>query len=53
MRDNVFAYLDAMMRSRLINMLGAAPHIRREFNISLQESKEYLEQWIKIKHGVT
>lgn len=43
----VFKFLDDLRSSGPINMLGAAPHIMRRFDLSGKEALRYLRLWIE------
>ena len=40
-------YLIALRDSGETNMWGAAPYIQREFNVTYQEAKQILIEWIQ------
>lgn len=41
-----FAYLDSLRASGKVNMLGAAPYLAEEFNLSISEARKILYKWI-------
>jgi len=46
MKESVFAFLDAIRESGKINMFGATPYIVEEFDITKQEARKLLKEWM-------
>lgn len=42
----VFAYLDDLRESGIINMFGAPGHVVREFGCSRQEASDFVSEWM-------
>lgn len=47
MKNNVFSYLDKLRAKGEINMLGVIPVIQEAFDISYEEARDYLLEWMK------
>ena len=45
-QDEIFAYLDAVRESGIINMFGAAPLLQEEFGLDRREAKDLLLAWM-------
>ena len=45
--DEQLEYLDDLRDSGITNMLGAAPYVKDEFDLSDKEAREVLTYWIK------
>lgn len=43
--EEYFSFLDDLRESGSINMFGAGPYLREEFNLSKNESYEILADW--------
>ena len=41
-----FDYLEALRKSGVTNMFGAAPYLVREFNMTEDEAVKILKQWM-------
>ena len=48
-REECFAYLDALGDICLINMLGAGPHLAKEFDIDDNVARNILTEWMNFK----
>ena len=42
-----FEYLDALRESAITNMFGAAPYLANAFDLSKQEAREILKEWME------
>ena len=43
---NEFVFLNNLRESGVTNMFGAAPYLQEEFDLSRQEAKEVLLEWM-------
>ena len=48
-REECFAYPDALRDSCLRNMLGAGPHLAKEFDIDDNAARNILTEWMNSK----
>ena len=44
--DEHLDYLDELRESRITNMLGAAPFVKREFGLTTDQSLKVLSYWM-------
>ena len=44
---SIFALLDTIRESGIVNMFGATPFVREQFKLSRKESFEILALWMK------
>lgn len=48
LKEEVFAFLDEVRESGMINMFGAAPHIRYAFpDVDTAQSRTLLKEWME------
>lgn len=45
--NKYWTYLESLKKSGIINMYGAAPYLVLTFDISLDEAKDILADWMK------
>ena len=45
--EDMLFWLDDIRDSGLINMFGAAPYVRKEFNLSKRDARAVLSYWMK------
>jgi len=45
-REGMFAYLDALRESGMVNMFGAGPHLAQEFGLGQREAVKVLAEWM-------
>lgn len=45
--NKYWLYLEALRRSGITNMWGAAPYLQEEFDLSYEEAVKILGDWIK------
>lgn len=45
-KECIFEYLNDLWNSGVTNMFGAAPYIQREFNVTREEARELLIEWM-------
>ena len=45
--DQYFAYLDGLRESGIVNMFGSAPYLRREFDLTDQEARWIVTEWME------
>ena len=53
-KEEYFQYLDALRESGITNMFGAAPYLQNEFELSRNESRVILSEWMETfeqRHG--
>lgn len=41
-----WVFLEELRKSRVTNMFGAAPYLAEEFNLSKNEAREILAEWM-------
>ena len=46
-QEVVFRFLEALRKSGVTNMFGAAPYIEEQFGCSRQEARHWLLKWIE------
>jgi len=46
-QDEVNLFLDDLRQSGVTNMFGAAPYLRREFDLRQQEASDMLIEWMR------
>ena len=47
MEDEVFEYLDALRKSGVINMMGAGAYVQREFEMSREDARDIVLEWMR------
>jgi len=47
-KEEVFAFLDIIRETGLMNMMGAATNIQEEFEVTRREARELLLEWMEI-----
>jgi len=47
MKQEIFDYLNDIKEYGDINMLGATPYLIEMFNLTKQEARNYLSEWLK------
>ena len=45
-KNKYWLYLEALRKSGVTNMFGAAPYLQREFDLSRDEASEILLDWM-------
>jgi len=45
--DEQLEYLDDLRESGIVNMFGASPYVRDEFDLTKKEAREVLSYWMK------
>lgn len=45
-KEEVFRFLDSVRESGAINMFGAAPYVQESFDVSRNEAKTLLLEWM-------
>ena len=53
-KEEYFQYLDALRESGITNMFGAAPYLQNEFELSRNEARDILIEWMETfeqRHG--
>ena len=51
-KEEYFQYLDALRESGVTNMFGAASYLQNEFELSRNEARDILIEWIfEQRHG--
>lgn len=45
-KEEVFRFLDSVRESGVINMFGAAPYVQESFDVSRNEAKTLLLEWM-------
>ena len=48
-QEEVYAYLENLRKEGSINMWGAGSFVAQEFNLTQEEGKAWLTEWIKSK----
>ena len=43
----VFEYLDELRESGVVNMFGAGTYVMEEYDLTKQEAREYVTDWIR------
>jgi len=46
LKQDVFEYLDELRESGIVNMFGAGAYVMAEFNMTKQEAREYVKDWM-------
>jgi len=46
-KTEYYDYLDLVRESGKINMLAAAPHLAKEFDLDIKEARKILSDWMK------
>lgn len=52
MKKEIFEYLDDIKEIGSINMLSATPYLIEMFDLSKQEARNYLSEWLKQKETI-
>lgn len=47
MKQQVFEYLSKLRESGEINMFGAVPYLQEKFDISYEEARDLMLEWMK------
>ena len=47
LKEEIFAFLDEVRLSGLINMYGAAPYVEECYNVSITEARSLLREWME------
>lgn len=46
-KEHFFVYLDNLRESGKINMFGAAPHLAQAYELTRQEARDILLEWMQ------
>lgn len=46
-KNKHWIFLEKLRRSGVVNMFGAASYIMREFNVTYEQAKDILTNWMK------
>jgi len=46
-REEMFAFLDALRESGVVNMFGAGPYLAEEFGLKRDEATKVLAEWMR------
>lgn len=46
-KEHFFVYLDNLQESGKINMFGAAPHLAQAYELTRQEARDILLEWMQ------
>lgn len=47
LKERIFIFLDGLQESGETNMFGASLYIENEFGTDIQESREFLAEWMQ------
>ncbi len=52
MKKEIFNYLNDIKGTGLINMFAITPHLIEMFDLTKQEARKYLSEWLKQKKKI-
>jgi len=46
-KEEMFDYLDTLRETGVVNMFGATPYVQEAFDLTKQEAKAILKEWME------